>query len=142
MGAFPQLLAAYEHKERFYHIWDCASRRDAEQALAAWIDDIPVTNAFTESINRLAKDKNRDGRGYSFEVMRARMLYQAQEEGAADQGIPLPGQGHHDLRHGSTRAREELRCRSINLLGKLRYRWAYRDRQPINPDTHFLMATA
>ena len=75
MGAFPQLLAAYEHKERFYHIWDCASRRDAEQALAAWIDDIPVTNAFTESINRLAKDKNRDGRGYSFEVMRARMLY-------------------------------------------------------------------
>jgi len=105
MGAFPQLLAAYEHKERFYHIWDCATRRDAEQALAAWIDDIPqgqkevwkelvsavsgwreemltyfetdipVTNAFTESINRLAKDKNRDGRGYSFEVMRARMLY-------------------------------------------------------------------
>ncbi|MEH6708498.1 MAG: ISL3 family transposase, partial [Alloalcanivorax venustensis] len=27
------------------------------------------------SINRLAKDKNREGRGYSFEVMRARMLY-------------------------------------------------------------------
>ena len=45
------------------------------QLLAAWIDDIPVTNAFTESINRLAKDKNSDGRGYSFEVMRARMLY-------------------------------------------------------------------
>ncbi|MAP25471.1 MAG: ISL3 family transposase, partial [Methylophaga sp.] len=104
-GTFPQLLAAYEHKERFYHIWDCATRRDAEKALAAWIDDIPqgqkevwkdlvsaisgwheemltyfetdipITNAFTESINRLAKDKNRDGRGYSFEVMRARMLY-------------------------------------------------------------------
>ncbi|MDY6930176.1 MAG: ISL3 family transposase, partial [Pseudomonadota bacterium] len=32
-------------------------------------------NAYTESINRLAKDKNREGRGYSFEVMRARMLY-------------------------------------------------------------------
>jgi hypothetical protein len=28
-----------------------------------------------QSINRLAKDKNREGRGYSFEVMRARMLY-------------------------------------------------------------------
>ncbi|WP_104472707.1 transposase family protein [Acinetobacter indicus] len=37
--------------------------------------DMPVTNAYTESINRLAKDKNREGRGYSFEVMRARMLY-------------------------------------------------------------------
>ena len=36
---------------------------------------MPVTNAYTESINRLAKDKNREGRGYSFEVMRARMLY-------------------------------------------------------------------
>tara|TARA_Y100000780_G_scaffold118751_1_gene106880 strand:- start:3881 stop:4909 length:1029 start_codon:yes stop_codon:yes gene_type:complete len=104
-GAFPQLLAAYEHKERFYHIWSCTNRSDAEKALTAWIDDIPqgqqavwkclvsavsnwreemmayfendipITNAFTESINRLAKDKNRDGRGYSFEVMRARMLY-------------------------------------------------------------------
>lgn len=104
-GAFPQLLAAYEHKERLFHIWDCANRRDPEQALACWIDDIPqgqkevwqdlvsavsswreevltyfetntpITNAFTESINRLAKDKNRDGRGYSFEAMRARILY-------------------------------------------------------------------
>lgn len=33
-GAFPRLLAAYEHKERFYHIWDCTTRRDAEKALA------------------------------------------------------------------------------------------------------------
>lgn len=104
-GAFPQLRAAYEHKERFYHIWGCTNRSDAEKALTAWIDDIPqgqqavwkdlvsavsgwreemlayfetdipITNAFTESINRLAKDKNRDGQGYSFEVMRARMLY-------------------------------------------------------------------
>lgn len=104
-GAFLQLLAAYEHKERFFHIWDCLTRRDAEKALARWIDDIPqgqkevwkdlaravsggreemltyfetdipITNAFTESINRLAKDKNRNGRGYSFEVTRARMLY-------------------------------------------------------------------
>lgn len=39
--ASPQLLAAYEHKERFYHIWDCTNRRGAEQALATWIDNIP-----------------------------------------------------------------------------------------------------
>ena len=32
--------------------------------------------AYTESINRLAWDKNREGREvYSFEVMQARMLY-------------------------------------------------------------------
>ncbi|MEX9626673.1 transposase, partial [Proteus mirabilis] len=104
-GAFPQLLAAYEHKERFYGIWDATTRPQAETALDDWIatipkgqkevwsdlvravgnwreeimtyfeTDMPVTNAYTESINRLAKDKNREGRGYSFEVMRARMLY-------------------------------------------------------------------
>lgn len=104
-GAFPQLLAAYEHKERFYSIWDATIRAQAEAALDEWIATIPkgqkevwsdlvravgnwreeimtyfetampVTNAYTESINRLAKDKNREGRGYSFEVMRARMLY-------------------------------------------------------------------
>jgi hypothetical protein len=39
------------------------------------IYDYPVTNAYTESINRLAKDINRMGRGYSLEVVRARMLY-------------------------------------------------------------------
>jgi len=104
-GAFPQLLAAYEHKERFYGIWNATTRPQAEAALDDWIatipkgqkevwsdlvravgnwreeimtyfeTDMPVTNAYTESINRLAKDKNREGRGYSFEVMRARMLY-------------------------------------------------------------------
>lgn len=42
--------------------------------------DMPVTNAYTESINRLAKDKNREGRGYSFEMMRARMFYTAKHK--------------------------------------------------------------
>lgn len=104
-STFSQLLAAYEHKERFYHIWDAFNRREAEAALDDWVatiptgqkeawkdlvrtsgnrreqimayfeTDIPVTNAFTGLINRLAKDRNREGRGYSFEVMRARMLY-------------------------------------------------------------------
>lgn len=36
----PQLLTAYEHKERFFHIWDSPTRRDAEKALDTWIDDI------------------------------------------------------------------------------------------------------
>lgn len=100
-GAFPQLLVAYEHKERFYGIWDATTQPQAEAVMDAipkdqreiWSDlvravgnwreeimtyfetDMSVANAYTESINRLAKDKNRDGRGYTFEVMRARMLY-------------------------------------------------------------------
>lgn len=41
------------------------------EAIMTYVETvIPVTNVFTQS----AKDKNREGRGYSFEVMRARML--------------------------------------------------------------------
>lgn len=52
--------------------------------------DTPITNAFTESINRLAKDKNRDGRGYSFEVMRARILYTTKHKKRAPQTKESP----------------------------------------------------
>ena len=34
-----------------------------------------VTNAFTESANRLIKDKQRSARGLSFEVCRAKILF-------------------------------------------------------------------
>lgn len=36
--------------------------------------DYRVTNAYTESVNRLIADSNRLGRGYSFDVLRTRML--------------------------------------------------------------------
>jgi hypothetical protein len=51
--------------------------------------DQPITNAYTESVNRLAKDMNRMGRGYSFEVIRARMLYdaKARKDGAAVEAV-------------------------------------------------------
>ncbi len=34
-----------------------------------------MTNAYTEALNGLIKVTNRVGRGYSFEVIRAKMLY-------------------------------------------------------------------
>jgi transposase len=37
--------------------------------------DYEITNAYTESVNRYAKDVQRMGRGYSFDVVRAKMLY-------------------------------------------------------------------
>ena len=42
------------------------------------------TAGFTESVNRLAKDMNRLGRGYSWEVLRARLLHHkyARDQGA------------------------------------------------------------
>ena len=46
-----------------------------EEIMTYFETDMPVTNAYTESINRLAKDKNREGRGYSFEVMRVSVKF-------------------------------------------------------------------
>lgn len=40
-GAFPLLLAAYEHKERFYNIWNSETRALAETALDNWRTTVP-----------------------------------------------------------------------------------------------------
>lgn len=100
---FPALGKAYYAKEAFFDIYNHSTRAAAEDAaeqwssmlapeiaqdfrevrvaLASWWREIfnfyeyPVTNAYTESINGLAKFIQRMGRGYSFEVIRARLLY-------------------------------------------------------------------
>ncbi len=109
---YPLLGEAHALKEGFAAIWDQPSRADAELLYAKWRANIPaeltatfkelttamnnwhdeifayfeqrITNAYTESVNKLTKDMNRIGRGYSFEVLRARMLYdiKARKDGA------------------------------------------------------------
>lgn len=102
---FPLLGEAHALKEGFLSVWDHDTRPAAEAAYARWLGTIPsglqtdfhelttamhnwheeifsyfehpITNAYTESVNNLAKAMNRMGRGYSFEVIRARMLYDA-----------------------------------------------------------------
>ncbi len=96
------LRKAYETKERFAAVYDYRDRKDAEEAWDAWRRTIPpeiekefihasralsdfheeilnyfdysYTNGYTESANRLVKTINRLGRGYSWRVMRARIL--------------------------------------------------------------------
>jgi transposase len=100
---YPALGAAYEVKERFHDIYRHTSKADAMRAAEEWEAsipsnvsgafrevrgalrswwteifnhyDCPVSNAYTESINNLAKGMNRMGRGYSFDVIRARLLF-------------------------------------------------------------------
>lgn len=100
---YPALAAAHAAKESFFGIYEQPDRKSAEEAARAWegnlepliagefretlgalkswwteifnIFETPVTNAYTESVNRLAKDVNRMGRGYSFDVIRARLLF-------------------------------------------------------------------
>lgn len=99
---FPDLAAAYEAKEAFYDIYESPDRLTAEIRFDAWESSLTpamrvafkellsatrnwrepifnyfdhrVTNAYTEAINGLIKITNRNGRGYSFPVLRARML--------------------------------------------------------------------
>ena len=117
---FPTLAVAWRCKERFFAIWEQTDRQSASEAMDAWVAAVPpamavffkealsalvtrrnhilnyfdhrITNAYTESINRLAKSINRMGRGYSLEVVRAKMLYDtnALEKGTMVERVARP----------------------------------------------------
>lgn len=100
---FPLLDSGYNAKEAFFGIWDCTSRSQAEDAYKLWLSglsgeienefepltkavgnwheeifnffDYPITNAYTESLNNLIRSVNRIGRGYSFDVLRTKILH-------------------------------------------------------------------
>lgn len=103
---FPKLGAAYKTKEAFHDIYNHKTRNDAQKAAKEWLQSIdkdvawafretmgalqnwwteifnyyeyPTSNAYTESINNIAKGMNRMGRGYSSDVIRARLLYDSE----------------------------------------------------------------
>jgi transposase len=100
---FPALGEAYQAKEKFFRFYDAMSIPEAQALYSQWekglspaireaftplvtaVDnweteimayfDHPVTNAYTESLNNLIRAVNRCGRGYSFEALRAKMLF-------------------------------------------------------------------
>ena len=101
----PELAIAYDFKEMFFRIYDEPDKQKAKNAFEAWenclpshgfelfkklaktvhnhYEDIfaywdapfPITNAYTEGLNGLIKMSNRLGRGYSYEIIRAKTLY-------------------------------------------------------------------
>jgi len=101
---YPELGAAYRLKEGFYGIYEgCTNPQAALSAYEAWAKAVtpelrgafgdllraftnwqpfilnyfehPVTNAYTESLNSLIRVMSRLGRGYSFEALRAKILF-------------------------------------------------------------------
>ncbi len=100
---FPDLRAAYETKERLSSLYDGEDRASADRLLTEcvmkipshldgyfegllsivknWRPEIlayfdrPATNGYTEGVNAAIRQIDRQGRGYSFEVLRARLLY-------------------------------------------------------------------
>jgi transposase len=99
---FPKLKNAYWLKESFFNIWQASTRAEAESSYQQWQSNIPielqdafqplltavtnwhepifnyfdhrVTNAYTEALNGLIKTAQRNSRGFSFEVLRTRVL--------------------------------------------------------------------
>jgi transposase len=104
LNNFPVLAAAYDLKERLYRIYEVETPEEAWGEYLHWESTIPnelskpfravktafrnwkpyilnyfddqrVTNAFTESFNAKVREVYRNGRGYSFERLRAKVLY-------------------------------------------------------------------
>ena len=101
--AVPVLFAAYNAKEDFFDLYEYKTKEEAREYYEMWkatIDplaatafaglmhtiedwkpeifnyfDYRVTNAFTEGMNRVAKSIAEMGRGYSFEAIRAKILF-------------------------------------------------------------------
>lgn len=98
----PILADAYWAKERFFDLYQCSSPAEAERYYADWLRTLPptvedkfrrlvavaprwlpmvyayfehpFTTNYVEAVNRILDDLQRDGRGYSFEVMRAKLM--------------------------------------------------------------------
>lgn len=103
LNHIPALKAAYEAKEAFFAIYEHEDRKTALEGYREWARNLgqgvvaafqPLitavsnwqpeifayfdhrsTNACTEALNGIAKNINRNGRGYSFAAIRAKMLY-------------------------------------------------------------------
>ena len=102
-GMLPELYYGYQAKERFFGIYDAPDRKEGQERYDAWLGSLDMltrvnfkelitavenwkpeilnffgcgaTNAYTEAANGLAKIANRNGRGYSFEAIRAKIIY-------------------------------------------------------------------
>jgi hypothetical protein len=112
---YPELGLAHRLKEEFFKIYDAESPEEALYKFAAWeisvthevrdafsdlirawrnwqpyivsYFDHPITNAYTESLNNLIRVLDRLGRGYSFEALRAKILF---TEGAHKHKLSRP----------------------------------------------------
>ncbi len=71
-------------------------RNFEEQIFAFWDCPIAISNGYTECMNRLIRENNLRGRGYSFDVLRARTLYRSSnlramiENGIVNVGPVIP----------------------------------------------------
>lgn len=104
LDAYPELKEAHHLKESFYGIWDATDSYDGKERFSKWLSEVAeskvqsafidcakavtnwrdeiftyfdkrLTNAYTESFNSLIREMNRGGRGYNYESLRAKLLF-------------------------------------------------------------------
>lgn len=100
---YPVMLKTYQLKEDFYHLYECPTRAAAERYYEDWQKSIPAgtdyngfrmivetirrckkevfnyfdepyTNGFIEGVNSAIRAISMQGRGYSFEILRGKVL--------------------------------------------------------------------
>lgn len=64
-----------------------------EQIFNWWDCPITISNGFTECSNRIIRENNLKGRGYSFEILRGRTLYRKTNLSMALAGATFVGPG-------------------------------------------------
>jgi len=100
---FPELKVAYDLKEQFFNIYEANTKDEALDKYKEWLCSIPddltiyndvaitvknwgreifnyfsygrLTNAFVEGINNTIRAIEKQGRGYDFEVLRAKVIF-------------------------------------------------------------------
>jgi transposase len=125
-AAYPQMQRAYDLKERFYDIYAAESRAEAEHAATQWLANVPpeferpfktsidalnnwrphilryfehrFTSGYVERLNGLIRKMDRNGAGYSYDVLRAKALLKhgSRTLRKADGSIPWEGLGPDD----------------------------------------------
>lgn len=137
----PRLKAAHAVKEGFYALYDIRDRKEADKALRAWeaglTDEMRVaykplltaignwrteilawwdhriTNAYTEAMNGIIKQINRRGRGYTFPILRARILHGFQSQ--PPKGFNRCECCRRDLERGEVKARYTMPVQYLAL---------------------------
>lgn len=131
-SAYPVMQRAYDLKERFYDIYEGDSRAQGERAATLWLDSVPTefarafkpsidalrhwrpdilryfdhryTSGYVERLNGLIRKMDRNGAGYSYDVLRAKALLKhgSRTLRYADGSIPfeLMGPDDEDMQPG------------------------------------------
>ncbi len=96
MERLPEAEKAFAQWANAIPLWLQKTFGTIARTVDTWSDPVfaywynPITNAYTEAVNGVAKGMNRLRRGYSFDVLRARLLYnpKARAATAAKQCVP------------------------------------------------------